>query len=253
MNFIGAIPHTFESVKINHQKKFNFSLTLSNPNGKTFPHTELIKPMNTKSLLLAAVIAALGTASASAQVTSQNIVGYIRLSLGKGFNLVSNQLKNGNNNINTVLAEAPEGTIAYKWTGASFTSVEKVGTEFEGAAAFSLNPGEGVFVNVPAATTVTLIGEVSLQNSVPLKKGFNLVGCPLPLAGRVSDPATVGMTAVDDDKIYQWSGSSFASTEFIAGAWETADGNKAGPQIKVGEGFFYSTTSARNYVRNFAL
>jgi opacity protein-like surface antigen len=75
--------------------------------------------MNTKSLLLAAVVAAVGAVSGSAQVTSQNIVGYVRLSLAKGYNLIGNQLNNGNNAIGTVL-NVPDGTAVYKFTGGKF-------------------------------------------------------------------------------------------------------------------------------------
>lgn len=211
--------------------------------------------MNTKSLLLAAVVAAVGAVSGSAQVTSQNIVGYIRLNLTPGFNLIANQLGNGNNDINTVLAGAPDDSVAYKWTGTSFSSVEKIGGVWEvpSGTTFSLTPGEGFFLSVPTATTLTLIGEVSLNNSIAIRNGFTLISSPLPLAGRIGDTATIGFVGAEDDTVYQWTGTSFQSTQFIGGVWETSDSNPQGPSIRIGEGFFIQSSSARNYVRNFSV
>jgi hypothetical protein len=211
--------------------------------------------MNTKSLLLIAALATAGASSAFGQVTSQNIVGYIRLNLRAGFNLISNQLSSGNNDINTVLAGAPDDSVAYKWTGTSFNSVERLGGTWEvpSGTTFTLSPGEGFFLRVPAATTITFVGEVSLNNSVALRQGFTLIASPLPLSGRIGDPATVGFVAAEDDTVFQWTGSAFASTQYIGGAWETSDGNAQGPNISVGEGFFIQSNTARNYVRNFTV
>jgi hypothetical protein len=49
--------------------------------------------MRTKTLLLTAALAVAGLSSASAQVYSVNAVGYINLSLPKGFSMICNQLK----------------------------------------------------------------------------------------------------------------------------------------------------------------
>ena len=80
--------------------------------------------MNTKSLLLAAVVAAVGAVTGAAQVTSQNIVGYIRLSLNPGFNLVANQLNNGNNTVATVPAKKePRAAVASALPACPFRAI----------------------------------------------------------------------------------------------------------------------------------
>ena len=201
--------------------------------------------MNTKSLLLAAVVAAVGAVSGSAQVTSQNIVGYVRLSLAKGFNLIGNQLNNGNNAIGTVL-NAPEGTTVYKFTGGKYVANSFV----DGArddANMKLSPGEGFFVKVEAATTITLIGEVSLSNNINVAQGYNLIAVPLPLAGSLTDAAAGGFPAKEGDNAFQWTGSGFAAKSFVDGAWEPS-----APTVKVGEGFFLQG-AARTYTRNFSV
>jgi hypothetical protein len=202
--------------------------------------------MNTKSLLFAAVVAAVGAVSGSAQVVSQNIVGYIRLNLNSGFNLISNQLNNGNNQIGTVLTGVPEGTDAYKFNGTSY-----VANSFsEGAwdnAAMTLAPGEGFFLRVGAATQVTLIGEVSLQNSVPLRSGFNLLGVPVPIPGGLTTATAGNFNVSEGDDFYSFNGTSFVANSFSEGAWDGGE-----PQIAIGQGFFIRTSTARSYVRNFS-
>jgi len=111
----------------------------------------------------------------------------------------------------------------------------------------TLAPGEGFFINVPAATTITLIGEVSLNNSKALGAGINLLSVPVPLAGGLSDAAAGGLTAAEGDVVYQWTGSAFAAKEFVDGAWAPS-----APTVKVGEGFFLKG-AARTYSRNFSV
>ena len=201
--------------------------------------------MNTKSLLLAAVVAAVGAVSGSAQVTSQNIVGYVRLSLSKGYNLIGNQLNNGNNAIGTVL-NAPEGTTVYKFTGGKYVANSFVDGAWDDAN-MKLSPGEGFFVKVEAATTITLIGEVSLSNNINVAQGYNLIAVPLPLAGSLTDAAAGGFPAKEGDNVFQWTGSGFAAKSFVDGAWEPS-----APTVKVGEGFFLQG-AARTYTRNFSV
>jgi hypothetical protein len=201
--------------------------------------------MNTKSLILAAVVAAAGAVSGSAQVTSQNIVGYIRLSLNSGFNLIANQLNNGNNAIGTVL-NVPDGTDVFKWNGTGYTLNSFVDGAWDNAAA-TLVPGEGFFIRVGAATTVTLIGEVSLSNTRSLPAGFNLISLPLPLAGDITAAAVGNFPAVDGDDVFQWNGTGFSLKSFVDGDWGGTP-----PTVRVGEGFFVKG-AARTYTRNYTV
>jgi hypothetical protein len=111
----------------------------------------------------------------------------------------------------------------------------------------TLAPGEGFFINVPAATTITLIGEVSLSNSAALSAGYNLLAVPVPLAGGLADAAAGGLTPAEGDTVYQWTGSGFSAKSYVDGAWEPS-----APTVKVGEGFFLQG-AARTYTRNFSV
>ena len=152
---------------------------------------------------------------------------------------------NGNNAIGTVL-NVPDGTAVYKFTGGKYVANAFVDGAWD-APAMTLAPGEGFFINVPAATTITLIGEVSLANSTALAAGYSLLSVPVPLAGGLADAAAGGLTAAEGDVVYQWTGSGFAAKEYVDGAWAPS-----APTVKVGEGFFLKGT-ARTYARNFSV
>ena len=69
--------------------------------------------MRTKTLLLTAIVGALGFTAAQAQVYSVNAVGYVNKSIPSGFSIVANPLNNGDNKVSDVseLYEAYLGQI----------------------------------------------------------------------------------------------------------------------------------------------
>ena len=173
------------------------------------------------------------------QIVSQNIVGYVRLNLNKGYNLIGNQLNNGDNRINNVL-NVPDGTTVYKFNG-KYSANSYVDGAWD-VPTMTLPVGEGFFINVPNATTVTLIGEVSQNNNKTLADGINLLSIPLAVSGGLTDVG--GLVASEGDVVYQWTGTGFSAKEFVDGTWSPSV-----PNIKVGEGFFLKG-SGRNYVLN---
>jgi hypothetical protein len=173
------------------------------------------------------------------QIVSQNVVGYVKLNLNRGYNLIGNQLNNGNNTIGSVL-NVPDGTTIYKFNG-KYSANSYVDGAWD-LPSMTLPVGEGFFINVPSATTITLIGEVSQNNSKTLVDGVNLLSVPLPLVGGVTEVG--GLNVTEGDVIYQWTGSGFSAKEFVDGEWLPSV-----PIVKVGEAFFLKG-SGRSYVRN---
>ena len=173
------------------------------------------------------------------QVVSQNIVGYVRLNLNKGYNLIGNQLNNGDNRINNVL-NVPDGTTVYKFNG-KYSANSYVDGAWD-VPTMTLPVGEGFFINVPNATAITLIGEVSQNNNKTLADGINLLSIPLAVSGGLTDVG--GLVASEGDVVYQWTGTGFSAKEFVDGTWSPSV-----PTIKVGEGFFLKG-SGRSYVLN---
>jgi hypothetical protein len=173
------------------------------------------------------------------QVVSQNIVGYVRLNLNKGYNLIGNQLNNGNNTIGSVL-NVPDGTTIYKFNG-KYSANSYVDGAWD-LPSMTLPVGEGFFINVPSATTITLIGEVSQNNNKTLANGISLLSVPMAVGGSLTDVG--GLVANEGDVVYQWTGTGFGATEFVDGSWSPSV-----PNVKVGEGFFLKG-SGRSYVVN---
>lgn len=212
--------------------------------------------MKTKSLLLAAVAASLGTASAFGAVSS-NIVGYTKLSLAKGFNLVANTLDNKAGNKATVLFGAlPADSSIFRWNGTGFNALDKVDAAADawGDGDFALNPGESVFVQASAAVSVTLVGEVLTGvQDINIIKGNNFVASKVPQAGKLD--TDLGFTTIAaDSTVFTWDavkGAYVASDYLGGGVWGTDD-NKA-PTIAVGQGLVVVSAAAGKWSRTFTV
>ena len=116
--------------------------------------------MKTKTLLIAAAALAAGIMSSQAQVYSQNVVGYVNLSISNGFNCINIPLDydgTGTNNVvNTIIGtNLPNGTIIESWnpvngfTANSFGPTSKDTTPHWTIPTATYNPGEGIFVYNP--------------------------------------------------------------------------------------------------------
>jgi hypothetical protein len=211
--------------------------------------------MRSTSLLLPALVV---TALSASAATSSNIVGYVKVNLNAGFNLVANQLDNGAGNkvVDLFKAPLPEGFTVFKFNGASYVSISFVDGTWEGD---DLNmvaaPGEGVFVrNSGGASTVTFVGEVKTGTSTVALAGgnkFSIVSSVIPQQIKLSD---AGFPATEGDSVFRFNGASYASDSFVDGTWEGDSGGSA-PTVKVGEAFFVRNAGAdaawsRNFVVN---
>jgi len=173
--------------------------------------------MRTKVLLSTIAVLAWGLASSNAQVYSANVVGYINLQLTNGFNLIGNQLDlDGTGTNNTLVTcfgtQMPNGTKVYPWDGGLLPSClyNSTANKWAGStnvANAALSPGQGVFVQVPAAAvtplTVTLVGNVlqgSLSNNITV--GYQIVSSMVPLSGLID--TNLGYAPSKGDKVYTW-------------------------------------------------
>jgi hypothetical protein len=205
-----------------------------------------------------------------AQVYSVNAVGYVNKTFpNAGFYIISNPLNNGNNQIGTVIPTAPDNTIVYKFAGGAFGEAI---TYFAGAGWFGsagastdvIAPGEGLFIQIPAAATLpatlTFVGDVP-QGSLtqPIPAGFSLQASAVPISAGLSTTGNSGMSfpAVDNDTVYFYNGVTQSYKDaitFFAGAgwFDSAGAND--PTPAVGEGFFLSRTGAAgNWARTFTV
>jgi hypothetical protein len=217
--------------------------------------------MRTKTLLLTAVLGVAGVAAPTAQaqsVYSLNAVGYVNLSLGAGFTIISNPLNNTTNDIQTILTGMPNNTVVYGFnptTQAYLPSTFRTATG-KWTVDLVMNPGAGVFISLPSAATVTFVGNVpqgTLVNTIP--PGFSIQAYPIPVSTAITNTALISFpTPNNNDIIYAFSN---ASGSYVPHTYRTATGQYTGATYvpAVGEGFFYlsTATAAKTWTVNFSV
>jgi hypothetical protein len=219
--------------------------------------------MRTKALLLAAAFAAAGISTSVGQVFSVNAVGYVNVTLKRGFNYVANPLEAGatGNQMGNLakniqgLTFAPDASRIFKFDNAQNRFVDAIadgGTWVPDTAAQQVIPvGEGFIFFSPqtADMTLTFVGEVkqgTLAN--PLPRGFSIKANMVPQEGRAD---TFGLPGQDADRYFQWDNVAQRYIDYIY------DGGWVGPTptlpvLKVGEAFLlFRATSAGTWTRNF--
>jgi len=220
--------------------------------------------MRTKALLLAAAFAAAGVATSMAQVYSVNAVGYVNVTLKKGFNLVANPLDAGANNTMGKLASniqgqafPPDASRIFKFRNDLNRFVDAIADAGEwlpaNVAAETIVPGEGFFFFSPSAAdmTLTFVGEVKQGQNManPLPKGFSIKANIVPQAGRAD---TFGLPGQDADRYFQWNNVQQRYFDWIYDAGEWVGAGPTLPSLGVGEAFLlFRAQSAGTWTRSF--
>ena len=210
--------------------------------------------MRTKTLLLTAALAAAGLATSMAQtVYSVNIVGYVNLTIPKGFSIIANPLVAATNTVSQLFGAAtPEETTIYKFNNATGQySVNSFEFSEWSNPTQTLVPGEGAFIRVsatqaPNGFTNTFVGEVrtgDLTNSIP--RGFSIISSQVPQAGLLT--TDLKYTPDDNDTVYLFNNATgqYSVRAFEFGEWSSQ------PSIAVGQGFFIKKDAAGSWKRNF--
>jgi hypothetical protein len=213
--------------------------------------------MRTKALLCAAVLAA-GAVSTMAQsnVYSLNVVGYINTTLPSGkFQMIANQLNTTNNTLGSLIAAPPDGTTVLKWNGTSFDIATFA--SFLGGwdhPNYTLNPGEGAFINSAAAYTNTFVGEV-LQGTLPnaYPAGYSIRASQIPLPGTLTQLQLPASQFADGDSVLQWNVSkqSYDIYTLLAGQW--FGGPLTEPTLAIGESMFLFPAKAGTWTQTFTV
>jgi hypothetical protein len=209
--------------------------------------------MRTKTLLLTAACAVIGTVAASAQsVYSVNAVGYVNVNIPTGLSIIANPLNTTNNAISNILASVPDNTTVYTWNGTKLNPNNYFAGDGWDYPATQLAPGTGAWIRnrSGAASTVTFVGEVltgSLTNAIPV--GLSLKASIVPQSAALD--TVLGYTPNDNDKVYLYrNGNWKIYTYFVGDGWDQG----SSPVPAVGEGFWIKTsTTAQNWVRTFTI
>jgi hypothetical protein len=241
--------------------------------------------MRTKTLLMTAAALAAGIISSQAQGTvySQNVVGYVNVSVpGSTLQMVANQLDTGSNTLDNVFSGTgllSTKTTLLQWNGVGYNqytylncadspSSPGIAGWYNGAlteigTSTYLQPAQGVFMHNLSASTITVptVGQVVQGTniySVPV--GLNVYSVPQPLAGTPLDAANVNFPVVSTKVTYlSWNGVGFNQYTYLncadspttpgqAGFWNGAltvdeDTNPAAWPAAGGSFFVHNLTS----------
>jgi hypothetical protein len=213
--------------------------------------------MKSKTLLIAAAALAAGVMTSQAQVYSQNIVGYINVPLNAGYNLIANQLDVDGSGLNNSIYSAvgtnfvPLTTSVLCWNGSSFTTIKLLSNHtWSGAASAivtnAMNPGAGFFIDVPAATNVTFVGNVILgTNTYTIPAGYQIVSLSGPTTNTIDGggyhPGKIGSTG---DQLLVWNGSSFTTHKWLGSSWTGGD-----PVLSVSQSVFLDSVNNTNWTQ----
>lgn len=207
--------------------------------------------MRTKTFLLTAAVFAAGLGASVAQsVYSVNAVGYVNLALPAGNSLIANPLNGTNNLLNTVIPVAPDFSQIYKFDPA--TQLYLGSSTFLGGSwdvNYTLAPGEGAFIILPSAATITFVGEVPQGNlATPLSSNYQIASSQVPQAGALT--ATLGYPAQDFDQVFKYDrvNQRFSNSYNYLGGWDPAD-----PPLEVGESVFIQRTASGSWTRAFSV
>lgn len=176
-----------------------------------------------KKMLLAGAVVALAM-SASAATYSNNVVGYVNVTINPGFNLVANPLNNGDNMLSTVLPYlATEDEVnALFWNGAGYD----LATYFEGEwdSDYVFAPGSGCFLQNMSdeAFVATFVGEITVgEQSTVIPAGFSIVSNLIPQDATLSELGLPLSGESGEDYVLFWEGASYGTPiSFFEGEWD---------------------------------
>ena len=216
--------------------------------------------MRTKALLCLAALAVGLTASMAQNVYSLNVVGYINLNVTAGYTLCANQLNNGTNGINQVLANPPSGAVVLTFVNNDYNQdVADSGAWYDNTtgnpSTTVLGPGKGFFYNAPAAATITLVGEVPQgATSIPLPAGYSMIGTYTPQALELSTANGFPMADGTYYLKYDTTIHDYVTDVTDTGAWyDNTTGNPVTVAPAVGQGYFINAPSAAVWNYNFTV
>ena len=207
--------------------------------------------MKAKALLILA-LAASGV-SAVDPVVSQNIVGYVNVTVagqaaGKPkYSMISNPLKATSNKVQDVIKlGASDDLQLFHFTSAGFVSSAASGGEWLEGGDVVINPGGGFFAASASANAVkiTFVGEVDIAGAVAghnVPAGLSIQSSALPKAGRLADlEYPLGAGDNDSDSVFQFVNGAYVGTDGSAGAW--LDDSGKGASVNVAEAFWVKRT-----------
>jgi hypothetical protein len=211
--------------------------------------------MKSKTLLIAAAALAAGIMTSQAQVYSQNIVGYINVTIPANENvLIANQLDYDGTGTNNTLATVfpngvPNNSTIQAWNGTGF-----VGDSYSTSTGWavtsnpfinaSIQPGVGFFFKTKNATNITFVGNVLVgTNTLAVGSGTTVISPAVPVAGTLD--TTNSFPIANNNVVQVWNPSTSGFTGYsysTTTGWVPSD-----PQLTVGQSVFINVKKAATW------
>jgi hypothetical protein len=195
--------------------------------------------------------------AAGSPVFSDNIVGYVNLTLPPGLSLIANPLYYTNNALSFWLPEAADGAQVYKYTANGGYEV----STFDAALGAWSNPdlqvpvGDGFFFNNPSSEphTYLFVGEVHLGVSInPLPAGISTKGALIPQAGSINN--IQGIPGEPGDEIRLYINDGLGGGAYSASVFDgTVNAWVPDLALAVGQGFWLQKQQAQDWIRIFTV
>jgi len=192
--------------------------------------------MRTKTLLIAAAaLAATVTASQAQTVYSQNVVGYINITVTNQTLVFSaNQLDTGSNTLDNVFNSGVQSglTKILEWNGAGYNTYTYLNSSASGVgsgwfdshnnAVGTTNyaqPGYGFFIANGAAAPITIptVGQVIQGTNIyVIPPGLSPISLPEPLASTALNSTNVNFPVVSGQvKYLAWNGGGYTTYTYL--------------------------------------
>ncbi len=205
-----------------------------------------------KTALFAGLVLASVLGAQAADIYSANVVGYTKVDLKEGYNMLASQFVNlgdeASFDINDVIIEG--GFVGYDtetfefnskillWSGTGYTTYGWVG-EGQGWAGgpadnswvdlgwgtpeVSMPVGDGYWIQTTKATSVTFAGQVAVTNefNTPISIGYNMIANPFPQPILVQDIKSTDFEGYDsvtfefNTQILLWSGTGYTTYGWV--------------------------------------
>ena len=208
-----------------------------------------------KITMTVAALAVSTLCACAAEVYSSNIVGYQKLQLQEGFNMIANGFRTVGTGeapaLQDMFVDAADNATAGEgqdvsdniqvWTGTGYTtyyfydsasdpSYDKKWYKFGDDAEPTIDgveATESAWYVARSATSLTISGEVSaVPLEIPVQNGYNMVANPFPAEKMLNDPsidwASMGVVGAEgqdvSDNIQVWTGSGYTTYYFYDSA-----------------------------------
>ncbi len=227
-----------------------------------------------KTLLIAAASLAASIISSQAGVYSQNIVGYVNVSVPAGqYVLLANPLNVDGTNLATQVISRMvtdpnyDDSVILTFTGGHYQYFQYdqstpgwLDQNSVATTAPVIAPGTGFFLNSSGPTTnFTFVGSVVPSvggtNTITIPNGqYVLLGSALPVSGTPGAAASLNFPLEDGfvQTILTFTGGHYQYYSYDGGWVDQNDSPTATPSLNVGQGFFFvNNGSPTNWVQTY--